>query len=284
MQAWALNRYYYQSRIPMKDCALMARITDPELRREWSQRVIDHDGTREGQGGIARWLTALRRGRPRRGAWCRREEGILPATRFAVDAYVRFVSEKSLLEAIASSLTELFAPGIIRERVTGMLAGYDFIDEETLSYFRPRLDQAPRDAEFALAYVKEHATTPERAPESLRGAALQVRCAVVAARRAAPRLCARRRHPARLLRAGRGGERSGEGGMSALTAETVLVRPTWARLKHCDVRDAWLLLVPERVLFPLPDHDRHPAAAGDAARARRARRRPRATNTTRRRT
>jgi pyrroloquinoline-quinone synthase len=85
----------------------------------------------------------------------------LPGTRFAVDAYVRFVAEKSLLEAVASSLTELFAPGIIRERVSGMLAGYDFIDERTLAYFQPRLDQAPRDAQFALAYVKEHANTPE---------------------------------------------------------------------------------------------------------------------------
>jgi coenzyme PQQ biosynthesis protein C len=160
VQAWALNRYYYQSRIPMKDSALMARISDPGLRREWSQRVLDHDGTREGQGGVQRWLrlcvaTGLDEG------MVKREEGILPATRFAVDAYVRFVSEKSLVEAIGSSLTELFAPGIIRERVTGMLAGYDFIDEETLSYFRPRLDQAPRDAEFALAYVKEHARTPD---------------------------------------------------------------------------------------------------------------------------
>jgi pyrroloquinoline-quinone synthase len=160
VQAWALNRYYYQSRIPMKDCALMARITDQELRREWSQRVFDHDGTREGQGGIARWLhlcvaTGLDE------TMVRREAGILPATRFAVDAYVHFVSERTLLEAIASSLTELFSPGVIRERVSGMLSNYDFIDEDTLSYFKPRLNQAPRDAEFALAYVKEHATTPE---------------------------------------------------------------------------------------------------------------------------
>jgi pyrroloquinoline-quinone synthase len=160
VQAWALNRYYYQSRIPMKDSALMARIADPELRREWSRRVIDHDGAREGQGGVARWLKlCVAVGLDE--AMVRREEGILPATRFAVDAYVRFVSEKSLTEAIASSLTELFSPGIIRERVTGMLAGYDFIDEETLAYFKPRLNQAPRDAEFALAYVKEHARTPE---------------------------------------------------------------------------------------------------------------------------
>jgi pyrroloquinoline-quinone synthase len=160
VQAWALNRHYYQSRIPMKDCALMARIQDPELRREWSQRVFDHDGTREGQGGLARWLhLCVAVGLD--ATMVRQEVGILPATRFAVDAYVRFVSERTLLEAIASSLTELFSPGVIRERVSGMLSGYSFIDEDTLSYFKPRLNQAPRDAEFALAYVKEHATTPE---------------------------------------------------------------------------------------------------------------------------
>ncbi len=159
VQAWALNRYFYQSRIPMKDSAIMARIADPELRRIWSERVVDHDGTREGQGGVARWLTlcAAVGLDPER---VKREEGILPATRFAVEAYIHFVRERSLLEAIASSLTELFSPGIIRERVSGMLANYDFVDETTLSYFRPRLDQAPRDAEFALAYVKEHARTP----------------------------------------------------------------------------------------------------------------------------
>ena len=160
VQAWALNRYYYQSRIPMKDCALMARISDPDLRQEWAKRVLDHDGGREGPGGIMRWLKlCVAVGLDPESV--RREEGILPATRFAVDAYVRFVSEKPLLEAIASSLTELFAPTIIRERVSGMLAAYPFVDEEALAYFRPRLTQAPRDADFALAYVKEHATTPE---------------------------------------------------------------------------------------------------------------------------
>jgi pyrroloquinoline-quinone synthase len=160
VQAWALNRYYYQSRIPMKDCALMARIADPQLRQAWAGRVFDHDGGREGPGGIARWLK-LCEAVGVYPDYVRSEAGVLPATHFAVDAYVRFVAEKSLLEAIASSLTELFAPGIIRERVAGMLAGYSFVDEEALAYFRPRLDQAPRDAGFALGYVKAQATTPE---------------------------------------------------------------------------------------------------------------------------
>lgn len=160
IQAWALNRYYYQSRIPIKDSVIMSRITDVETRRIWSQRVLDHDGTREGQGGIRKWLHLCERlGLDK--DYVVSEEGILPTTRFAVDAYVNFVRERSLLEAIASSLTEMFAPGIIAERTTSMLAQYDFVDEDTLSYFKARLSQAPRDADFALDYVKRNAKTPE---------------------------------------------------------------------------------------------------------------------------
>lgn len=160
LQAWALNRYYYQSRIPIKDATLMARVVDPELRRIWSQRVVDHDGTNEGQGGINKWIhLCVRLGLSRE--YVMSEQGILPATKFAVDAYVNFVREKSLFEAIASSLTEMFSPMIISERTSAMLKQYDFIDADTLSYFQARMDQAPRDADFALAYVKAHATTPE---------------------------------------------------------------------------------------------------------------------------
>lgn len=159
VQAWALNRYYYQSRIPMKDCALMARVTDPTLRSEWAQRVVDHDGSREGPGGVARWLR-LCEALGLDPADVAAERGILPTTRHAVDAYVRYVADRPLIQAVASSLTEMFAPGIIRDRVAGMLANYDFVDEATLSYFRPRLDQAPRDADFALAWVSERADTP----------------------------------------------------------------------------------------------------------------------------
>jgi coenzyme PQQ biosynthesis protein C len=159
VQAWALNRYYYQSRIPIKDAVIMSRLLDPELRRIWSQRVIDHDGSREGRGGLARWLQ-LCEGLGLARDYVVSEQGILPATKFAVDAYVHFVRERSLLEAIASSLTELFSPGIIRERVSAMLAQYDFVDEAMLAYFSNRLVQAPRDADFALDYVKTHAATP----------------------------------------------------------------------------------------------------------------------------
>lgn len=159
IQAWALNRYYYQSRIPIKDSALMSRMVDTDLRRAWSQRVMDHDGTHEGQGGIKKWLHLCERlGLAR--DYVLSEEGVLPVTKFAVDAYVNFVREHSLLEAIASSLTELFAPSIITERASALLAQYDFVDEDALIYFKDRLTAAPRDADFALEYVKTYATTP----------------------------------------------------------------------------------------------------------------------------
>jgi pyrroloquinoline-quinone synthase len=159
VQAWALNRYYYQASIPVKDAALIARCPDPDIRRIWRQRLIDHDGETPGTGGTERWLK-LTDGLGLDRAYVISLSGLLPATRFAVDAYVHFVSERSLLEAIASSLTEMFAPTIIAERVAGMLRHYDFVGPETLSYFDARLSQAPRDADFALDYVKRQARSP----------------------------------------------------------------------------------------------------------------------------
>jgi coenzyme PQQ biosynthesis protein C len=176
VQAWALNRYYYQSRIPLKDAGLIARADDPDLRRVWRQRLADHDGERAGEGGIARWL-ALTDGLGLDRAYVISGKGMLPATRFAVDAYVRFVRERTLLEAVASSLTEMFAPTIISERVAGMLKNYDFISEQTLAYFNARLTQAPRDADFALDYVKREARTPEQQHAVL--AALEFKCDVL---------------------------------------------------------------------------------------------------------
>ena len=159
VQAWALNRFYYQAMIPIKDATILARMADPELRRIWRQRIVDHDGENSGDGGIERWLM-LTDGLGFRRDYVTSLQGLLPATRFAVEAYVHFVREKPLLEAIASSLTEMFSPAIISERVSGMLKNYDFISEKTLAYFGKRLSQAPRDADFALAYVKENARTP----------------------------------------------------------------------------------------------------------------------------
>jgi pyrroloquinoline-quinone synthase len=161
VQAWALNRFCYQSAVPRKDAALMSRVQDRDLRREWVHRLLDHDGYGGEEGGIERWLVltdALGLDR----AYVVSMQGALPATRFAVEAYVTFVRERSLLEAVASSLTELFAPSIHRERIAGMLESYDFIDQSAMQYFKRRLDQANRDADFALDYVKRHATTPEQ--------------------------------------------------------------------------------------------------------------------------
>ena len=176
VQAWALNRFYYQAMIPIKDATILSRMEDPELRRIWRQRIVDHDGENAGDGGIERWLM-LTEGLGFERSYVTSLQGLLPGTRFAVDAYVHFVREKPMLEAIASSLTELFSPNIISERVSGMLKNYDFISEKTLAYFGKRLTQAPRDADFALAYVKQHAHTPKE-QEAVRNA-LRFKCNVL---------------------------------------------------------------------------------------------------------
>jgi coenzyme PQQ biosynthesis protein C len=176
VQAWALNRYYYQAMIPVKDASLIARCNDPAVRREWRSRLVDHDGAVDGDGGIARWLKLTD------GLGLDRElvtslRGLLPATRFAVEAYVHFVREKTLLEAIASSLTELFSPVIIGERVEGMLKNYAFVTNDTLAYFSARPPQARRDSDFALEYVKHNARTAEQQQAVLQ--ALVFKCDVL---------------------------------------------------------------------------------------------------------
>ena len=159
VQAWVLNRYYYQSSIPMKDAALLSRCHDPELRREWRHRIEEHDGGGSGnEGGIERWLV-LAEGVGLDRDYVASTKGILPTTRFAVDAYVRFVRDRSLLEAVASSLTELFAPKIHKERIAGLLEHYDFANQQTVAYFKRRLTEAPRDVAFGLSYALEHART-----------------------------------------------------------------------------------------------------------------------------
>lgn len=158
VQAWALNRFFYQAAIPRKDAAIVARAEDPALRRVWRRRIVDHDGDDTSPGGIERWLrlcegVGLDRGLVASG------RAVLPGVRFAVEAYVRFVQERSLLEAIASSLTELFAPRTIATRVEGMLRHYDFVKPEALAYFQARMTEAPRDAGFALELVRREART-----------------------------------------------------------------------------------------------------------------------------
>ncbi|SFF59400.1 pyrroloquinoline-quinone synthase [Methylobacterium sp. yr596] len=176
VRAWALNRYYYQAMIPVKDATLLARLPDAALRRVWRQRIVDHDGDHDGDGGIERWLK-LAEGVGFDRDYVLSTRGILSATRFSVEAYVHFVAERSLLEAIASSLTEMFSPTIISERVAGMLKNYEFITRETLAYFDKRLTQAPRDADFALDYVVRHAVTPEQQRQALD--ALRFKCSVL---------------------------------------------------------------------------------------------------------
>ena len=178
VQAWALNRYCYQAGVPRKDAALISRLHDRELRREWLHRLHDHDGLPpEEPGGIERWLI-LTDGLGLDRDYVVSRDGALPATKFAVEAYVHFVREQPLAIAVASSLTELFAPKIHKERISGMLENYpDFIDDKVMAYFKRRLNQAPRDADFALKYVLQNAAN--RAEQDACVAAVQFKCNVL---------------------------------------------------------------------------------------------------------
>ena len=162
VQAWALNRYYYQAMIPVKDASLIARCDDSALRREWRSRLVDHDGEREGDGGIARWLKLTD------GVGLDRDyvvslAGLLPATRFAVEAYVHFVREKTLLEAVASSLTELFSPQIIGERLEGMLKSYRFRQRRHARLFLASARRSPSATPTSRS-ITSSATPRRRTP------------------------------------------------------------------------------------------------------------------------
>src|SRR5467141_4546835 len=175
LQAWALNRYYYQSRIPIKDAAILARSEEPSFRLAWRKRILDHDGDGTKPGGIEKWLRLVEAtGLSREHALC--GDGILPATRFAVQAYVDFVSNRSHLEAVASSLTELFSHKLIALRMDSMRQHYPWLSGG-LDYFTGRLTQAPEDAEFALAWVAKHARTREQQDQA--HAALRAKCDIL---------------------------------------------------------------------------------------------------------
>jgi pyrroloquinoline-quinone synthase len=175
LQAWALNRYYYQSHIPRKDSALLARSDDQGFRVAWRKRLEDHDGDGDAPGGVEKWLKLVEAtGLPRIHAV--RGDGILPATRFAVDAYVNFVSTHSHLEAVASSLTELFSRRLISLRMDKLREFYPWMSSG-LDYFTGRLTQAPEDAEFALAWVVKHARTREE--QDAAHAALRAKCDIL---------------------------------------------------------------------------------------------------------
>jgi len=175
LQAWALNRYYYQSRIPIKDAIILSRSDDPEFRRAWSKRVLDHDGDATHEGGIERWI------RLAEAAGLDRErvvscQEVLPGVRYAVDAYLELVRNRTLLEAVASSLTELFSRDLITLRMDRLRQHYPWLSGG-LDYFEARLDQAPEDARFALQWVTEHATT--RAEQELAIDALSAKCDIL---------------------------------------------------------------------------------------------------------
>ena len=175
LQAWALNRYYYQSRIPIKDATILARSEDAEFRRAWRKRIFDHDGDATHPGGIEKWLrlveaTGLTRDQALRG------DAILPAVRYAVDAYLELVRSATFLEAVASSLTELFSGKLIALRMDALRRYYPWLSGG-LDYFQGRLTQAPEDADFALAWVVKHARTREE--QDLALAALRAKCNIL---------------------------------------------------------------------------------------------------------
>jgi pyrroloquinoline-quinone synthase len=160
IQGWVANRFYYQENIPRKDAAILANCPDREVRRRWIRRIHDHDGTAEGEGGIESWLRlGEATGLTREEMWDERH--VVPGTRFAVDAYVTFARTRPWVEAVASSLTELFAPDLMAERLDAFERYYTWIDPAGLAYFRARLTQAPRDSEHALEVVMEHCRTPD---------------------------------------------------------------------------------------------------------------------------
>jgi coenzyme PQQ biosynthesis protein C len=175
LQAWALNRYYYQEHIPIKDAAILARSDDSAFRVAWRKRIIDHDGDGQQPGGIEKWLKLVEASGLRRERAIH-HEGILPATRFAVDAYLKLVSTHSLLEAVASSLTELFSKKLIVLRMDRMRQHYPWLSSG-LDYFQGRLTQAPEDAEFALGYCLKHARTREQ--QDLAHGALRAKCDIL---------------------------------------------------------------------------------------------------------
>jgi pyrroloquinoline-quinone synthase len=175
LQAWALNRYYYQSMIPIKDSIILSRGPDPVFRRAWRKRVVDHDGDATSEGGIKRWLK-LAEAAGLSADEVRAGKGILPATRFAVNEYLNIVHCRTLLEAVASSLTELFSRDLISLRMEKLRQHYPWLSGG-LDYFEARLTQAPEDAKFAVNYVHDHAKT--RAEQELAIQSLRDKCDIL---------------------------------------------------------------------------------------------------------
>src|SRR2546428_7168905 len=176
IQAWVANRFYYQKIIPIKDAAIVSNCPDPAIRRAWIQRIIDHDGTAEGQGGIADWLRfAESVGLGREEVLDQRH--LLLGVRFAVDAYVTFARTRPWIEAVAASLTELFAPDLMKERIEAFEQRYDWIDNNGLTYLRNRQVQGPRDGNQAIDIVAQYCRSREQQERAI--AALVFKCDVL---------------------------------------------------------------------------------------------------------
>jgi pyrroloquinoline-quinone synthase len=176
LQTWVRNRWYYQTRIPVKDSLILTKADEPAFRREWIQRIHDHDGARPGEGGLAMWLDLAE------AVGLVRDEverclGVLPGVRAACDDYVRLVESRDLLESVAASLTELAAGEIMRVRLAAFEKHYPWVGERGLRYFRSRTTQAPRDAGFGMAWVLEQARTPDEQERCV--AALTKKCEIL---------------------------------------------------------------------------------------------------------
>jgi pyrroloquinoline-quinone synthase len=176
LQSWVANRYYYQTRIPLKDGLILAKSGDPAFRRDWIGRIHDHDGTPDRQGGLELWL-ALARAVGLDAERVAKLSDVLPGVRRACDAYVEFVGSHDLLASVASSLTELFAGDIMGERIAAFEKHYPWVDADGLRYFRSRTVQAPADARHGLAFVLASAQTIEDRDRC--AAALERKCEIL---------------------------------------------------------------------------------------------------------
>jgi pyrroloquinoline-quinone synthase len=176
IQGWVANRFYYQVNLPRKDASILANCPEREVRRRWIQRILDHDGTAGGDGGIETWLR-LAEGVGLTRAEVLDQRHVVPGVRFAVDAYINFARTRPWVEAVASSLTELFAPDLMAERLAAFERHYPWIDRQALAYFRARLTQAPRDSQHALEVVTEYCRTPDQQAAAV--AALSFKCDVL---------------------------------------------------------------------------------------------------------
>src|SRR5438105_960866 len=176
IQGWVANRFYYQEIIPIKDAAILSNCPYPDVRRRWIKRVLDHDGEAEGQGGTETWL------RLAEAVGLNRQEVVdehlvIPTVRFACDAYVTFARTRPWIEGVASSLTELFAPDLMSERIAAFERYYTWVDPDGLAYFRARLTLAPRDAAHAIELVTKYCVTREQQEAAIR--ALAFKCDVL---------------------------------------------------------------------------------------------------------